>query len=47
MCDHDGRYEAGRRADKVDDAVQRTGKVGRQVLRVLQIGQRRGAVEAE
>lgn len=47
MGHHDGRDEAGGRAEEVGRAVQRAGEVGCQILRVLQIGQRGGSVEAQ
>lgn len=47
MRNDNGRYKTGCRPNEVDDAVKWTGKVGRQVLRILQIGQRRCSVEAQ
>lgn len=41
------RNEPAGRADKVDDPVQRSGKVGRQILRVLQVRHAGRTVEAE
>lgn len=47
MRDDNRRYEAARGAEEVDDAVQASGIVRRQVLWVLQVCHRRSAIETQ
>lgn len=44
---HQRRYEAGGRADRVDQTVNGGRIVWRQIVRILQIGRRRSTVESE